>query len=73
MSRTKEALPDAIYENFDLFASILDQSVNPDRELVCLECGFGFKHDNSWNGQVMAGTVVIDHYFATHPANQRDF
>ena len=73
MSKTKEALPDAIYENFDLFASIIDQSVNPDCELVCLECGFGFKHDNSWSGQVMAGTVVIEHYFANHPANQRDF
>jgi hypothetical protein len=73
MSRTKEALPDAIYENFDLFASILDQSVNPDCELVCLECAFSYEHDNSWQGQIIAGTVVIKHYFAKHPANQRDF
>lgn len=73
MSRTKEALPDAIYENFDLFSSIIDQSANPDSELVCLECNFGCLHDNSWSGQVMAGTVVIEHYFASHPSNQRDF
>jgi len=66
MSKTIEALPDSIYENYELFVSIIEQSKDSNCRFDCLECSFGYEHDNSWLGQVIAGVVVIEHYFVSH-------
>lgn len=66
MSKTKEALPDLLYNNMDLFMEIIDQSINPGQSLECFECEFEACHNNSWKGQQDAAMLVIRHYFNQH-------